>query len=95
MRSESCTSTFDPQEPELTFLGQSAAPRSGKTVAPPASTSLIWEYKDRAWPFYSMLSEQLSHQGHDKVCRSPSSEHEQLHHQPFGQERLFPHHAPP
>lgn len=35
----------DPQEPELTFLGQIAAPRSGKTVAPPASTSLIWEHK--------------------------------------------------
>lgn len=36
-----------PLEPELTFFGQIAAPRSGKTVAPPASTSLIWEYK--AW----------------------------------------------
>lgn len=30
-----------------TFCGHTAAPTSGKTVAPPAVTSLIWQNKDR------------------------------------------------
>lgn len=35
----------------FTFLGQIAAPKSGKTVAPPASTSLIWGKIDRVETF--------------------------------------------
>lgn len=32
----------------FTFLGQTAAPTSGNTVAPPAATSLIWNIDKNA-----------------------------------------------
>lgn len=40
----------------LTFLGRIAAPKSGKTVAPPASTSLIWERTTNLLHFFWSIS---------------------------------------
>lgn len=38
-----CSPTDTKKTLPFTFLGKMAAPKSGKTVAPPASTSLIWK----------------------------------------------------